>query len=162
MWKGLFTVCSLHYQCILLFVFWNHRPNSWKRQKPWSWERLSQSSPWYGLEETATVAELSSSQHAHCACTGKCQDLPLHEATATHCRCLLTLCYLYNTNAIILFLQHDMFKNLELILTSHFQNTEKSKDWYKTMFKQIHKIPGKIFHFCMTHKISFPCLYVGV
>uniref|UniRef100_A0A6Q2YJ80 SH3 domain-containing protein n=1 Tax=Esox lucius TaxID=8010 RepID=A0A6Q2YJ80_ESOLU len=24
-----------------------------------------------------------------------------------------------------------------------FQNTEKSKDWYKSMFKQIHRLPGK-------------------
>lgn len=29
------------------------------------------------------------------------------------------------------------------ISTCDFQNTEKSKDWYKTMFKQIHKIPGR-------------------
>lgn len=28
----------------------------------------------------------------------------------------------------------------------NFQNTEKSKDWYKTMFKQIHKIPGRFVH----------------
>ena len=24
------------------------------------------------------------------------------------------------------------------------QNTDKSKDWYKSMFKQIHRIPGKV------------------
>lgn len=24
-----------------------------------------------------------------------------------------------------------------------FQNTDKSKDWYKNMFKKIHRIPGK-------------------
>uniref|UniRef100_A0A8C6Q836 Sorbin and SH3 domain containing 1 n=1 Tax=Nothobranchius furzeri TaxID=105023 RepID=A0A8C6Q836_NOTFU len=28
-------------------------------------------------------------------------------------------------------------------------NTEKTKDWYKTMFKQIHKIPGKRFSLCL-------------
>lgn len=30
-----------------------------------------------------------------------------------------------------------------MISTFSFQNTEKSKDWYKSMFKQIHRIPGE-------------------
>uniref|UniRef100_A0A8C6Q883 Sorbin and SH3 domain containing 1 n=1 Tax=Nothobranchius furzeri TaxID=105023 RepID=A0A8C6Q883_NOTFU len=35
-------------------------------------------------------------------------------------------------------------------------NTEKTKDWYKTMFKQIHKIPGKRFSLCLC-VFSLPC-----
>lgn len=48
------------------------------------------------------------------------------------------------------------------ISTSSFQNPEKSKDWYKTMFKQIHKIPGKrtwscpLFE-CLNSFIMFLC-----
>lgn len=48
------------------------------------------------------------------------------------------------------------------LFTSYFQNTEKSKDWYKTMFKQIHRIPGKrkiiISTCCMS--VEFVCSHV--
>uniref|UniRef100_A0A8C4EE18 Sorbin and SH3 domain-containing protein 1 n=1 Tax=Dicentrarchus labrax TaxID=13489 RepID=A0A8C4EE18_DICLA len=62
-------------------------------------------------------------------------------------------------NPTIVLLQHNRGEHcaaqrlcLSVILTGHqlnistsqFQNTDKSKDWYKTMFKQIHKIPEPI------------------
>lgn len=74
--------CAVNFEfCLayrfLMFCFFN-RPNSWKGQKSWSWERFSQPSPWYGLEEAAAVTELpcpQSSQQAHCACTGEQKNL---------------------------------------------------------------------------------------
>ena len=32
---------------------------------------------------------------------------------------------------------------LKYVFPTLVQNTEKSKDWYKNMFKQIHRVPGK-------------------
>lgn len=60
-----------------------HRPVPRKGQKSWSWERLAQSCVWHGLEETAAVSSLSSSQQAHRACSGEPQtaSFPLK----THC-----------------------------------------------------------------------------
>lgn len=55
-------------------MFSHHRSNPRTGQKPRSWERLSQSSPWYGLEEAASVAELPAtrrSSQSHRTCTGR-------------------------------------------------------------------------------------------
>lgn len=52
---------------------------------------------------------------------------------------------------------------LTMSILSQFQNTEKSKDWYKTMFKQIHRIPGKRVY-CHFHSLycCMLCFSVGV
>uniref|UniRef100_A0A3Q3GDM7 Sorbin and SH3 domain containing 1 n=1 Tax=Labrus bergylta TaxID=56723 RepID=A0A3Q3GDM7_9LABR len=48
------------------------------------------------------------------------------------------------------------------------RNTEKSKDWYKTMFKQIHRIPGKrkehhvLFTCHLYLLVSKPCVFLYV
>lgn len=55
-------------------MFSHHRSNPRKGQKPRSWERLSQSNPWYGLEEAPSVAELPAtrrSSQSHRTCTGR-------------------------------------------------------------------------------------------
>lgn len=59
-----------------------HRPNPRKGQKSCSRERVGQSSARHGLEETAAVPALSSSQQTRGACTGKRQTLPLNQILA--------------------------------------------------------------------------------